>query len=99
MVEILDEGVEDAVEVRGQYFCAALRPELERQCLGQRRKPGDVRKQCGAVNPIGHGSRRRQRLATIARDVGFQVIERDPCGGRGLAGAMRKLVHPFSRFR
>ena len=41
-VELRDDRVEDAVQVRGQLLGAALRAELGRQGFGQRRESGDV---------------------------------------------------------
>ena len=63
-VELGDQRVEDAVQVRGQLLGAPLWPELRGQRLGQLREAGDVREQRRAADAVGqldapHSARRR----------------------------------------
>ena len=73
-VQLIDDGVEDAAEVRGQLFRPALRPELGGQRLGQGREAGDVREQRRAGDPVRHRLARGEGPPTVARDVGLGIV-------------------------
>ncbi len=91
-LELGDERVKDPVQVGGQLLGAALRPELVRQRLGQRREARDVREQRRTANAVGHRGPRGERAPAVAGDVGFQVVERIArcCSRRILYNALRR---------
>ena len=73
-VQLLDDGVEDAAQVRRQLLRPALRSELGGQRLRQRREAGDVRKERRADDPIRHVADVGERPPSVAGDVGLRII-------------------------
>ena len=78
-IELLDDGVEDAAQVGGEFLCAPLRAELVRERIGQWREARDVGEQGRAADPVGHLGPGRERSAAVPGDVclGFVAAELD----------------------
>jgi hypothetical protein len=74
-VEVVDQRLEHAVEIRGQLFGAPLRSKLARQRFRQLREPRNVREQRGTLHPVGKCSRVRQRTPPIAGYVRLGIVD------------------------
>ena len=73
-VQLVDDGVEDAAEVRDQLLRAALRTELGGERLGQGREAGDVGEQRGPGDAVGHRLVPGKGPPSVARDVRLGVV-------------------------
>ena len=73
-VQLVDDRVEDAAEVRDQLLRAALRTELGGERLGQGREAGDVGEQRGPGDAVGHRLARGEGPPSVARDVRLGVV-------------------------
>ena len=81
-VELRDDRVEDAVQVRRQLLGAALRAELGGQRLGERREAGDVREERRPGHPVRKLDAGRERAPPVPRDVRLGVVEGSRRRGR-----------------
>ncbi|HUH92076.1 MAG TPA: hypothetical protein VL742_02880 [Casimicrobiaceae bacterium] len=72
-LELLNQGVEHAIEMMGEHLRAALRPELLREGFGQRGEAGDVGEQRRPADAIRHGDAGGDRSPAAARNVGFEA--------------------------
>jgi hypothetical protein len=68
-VDLCDQRVEDAVEVRAQRLRCAVAAERVRERLGQRGEAGDVGEHARALRPLGERAACGDRDPAIARDV------------------------------
>ena len=74
-VELLDEGVKDAVQLGRQLLRAALRSQLLAQRFGQRREARDVGEERRAAHPVRNLDPRGERAPAVAGDVGLGALE------------------------
>ena len=86
--------MEDAVQVAGQHLRGALRAELVRERLGQRREAGDVGEERRPATRSGSDSPRRERPAAVAGDVGRPVSRRAWTVAERLTTRFHSSDHP-----
>ena len=107
-VELGDDRMEDAADVRRQLLCAALRAELVGQRLGQWREARDVGEERRAMDPVGQDAALEERPSPVTRQVGVGDVDEATdgrCLGRHAATerpatdrrAERELLVPGSR--
>ena len=94
-VELGDERVEDAIEVRRQHLGAALRAQLVGQRLGQRREARDVGEQRRAVDGLRYLAARRERAPAVTGNVGVRVVEAGDSRARSVPRISLCPVHVF----
>ncbi len=94
-VELGDERVEDAVEVRRQHLGATLRAQLVGQRLGQRREARDVGEQRCAVDRLRYLAARRERAPAVTGNVGVRVVEAGVSRARSIHRISLCPVHVF----
>ena len=108
-IELLDDRMEDAADVRRQLLCAALCAELVGQRLGQWREARDIGEQRGAMDPVGQDAALEERPSPVTRQVGVGDVDeatdgrclgRDQrpsgprrIGGRSGSGSFRGRAH------
>ena len=92
-LEIGDQRVKDAVEVGGELLGPALRAELVRQRLGQRREARDVGEQRRTADSVRHRAPGGQRASPVPGDVRREAPQ-DFTRGRG-RGAVLHAVNGY----
>ena len=97
-VELVDHGVEDAAEVRGQLLRAALRAQLVRERLGEGREARDIGEERRALDAVGHVEVARERPAPVPGDVRLGIVAGQVDGALD-GGGHRTAQHCAGRCR